>query len=345
MIQSGVAWMLVWPTLSVRDDAPAYVSYVLYFMLVTAFTRSFLELPRIAPRIDRVLLFALAGLVLDGVMYVVFPGVVTVLHIWEILDPLAVTFMLGALLAAGIVAVQKNVLSARYYVIGFAGAAIGLILGEAADYDLITLGVWHDLCSAIGVAWEAIFLAFALAERIQSAEREATRLSEFAYRDQLTGISNRRAFDEQLEAEWRRSARSARPLSLLIADIDRFKLYNDTFGHLQGDWALRAVAVEIERAARRPGDFAARYGGEEFAIVLAETATEGACAAAETLRVAIRDLAIEFGEGVLTVSVGCASMIPRETQSPSLLIAAADGALYAAKAAGRDRTVAAPITY
>ena len=339
-IQSGIAWTLLWAPWPVRDDAPAYVAYVLYFALVTAFTRSFLDLRRVAPPADRVLLIAFGGLVLDAVMYVGFPGILAVAHVWHFLDPIAVTFMIGSLLAAGIVAWQRQVLSAKYYVIGFGGAALGLILGEAADYGLITLGVWHDLYSEIGVAWEAIFLAFALAERIRLAEREAARLTDYAYRDQLTGIPNRRAFDEALENEWRRGMRNVRPLSLLMFDIDNFKAYNDRFGHQQGDWALRAVAGEIARAARRPGDFAARYGGEEFAIVLSETTADGAFAAAQAIRRAIRALAIAFDDRTLTVSVGCATIMPVEGESSSALIAAADAALYAAKAAGRDRTVA-----
>ncbi len=339
-IQSGVAWTMLWAQFPVRDDAPAYLAYVLYFALVTAFARSFLDLPTVSPVVDRVLLAALAVLALDAVLYVGFPGTLAATHLWSAVDPVAVTFMIGSLLAAGIVAWKKQVLSAKYYVIGFGGAALGLILGEAADYGLITLGVWHDLCSEIGVAWEAIFLAFALAERIRLAEREASRLTEYAYRDQLTGIPNRRAFDDTLESEWRRGARNGRPLSLLLFDIDNFKRYNDRFGHQQGDWALRAVAVEIERAARRPGDFAARYGGEEFAIVLSETTAEGAYAAGQTIRRAIRALGIAFEDRSLTVSVGCATVIPVDGERSATLIAAADAALYAAKSAGRDRTMA-----
>jgi diguanylate cyclase (GGDEF)-like protein len=343
-IQSGLAWTMLWPNLPVRDDAPAYVAYVLYFALVTAFTRSFLDVRKVAPVADTVLLCALGVLVLDGVLYVGFPGLLAVAHVWSYVDPGAVTFMIGALLAAGIAAWRKQVLSARFYVIGFGGAALGLITGEAADYGLIHLGVWHDLCSEIGVAWEAIFLAFALAERIRLAERETSRLTDFAYRDQLTGIPNRRAFDEALASEWRRCARNGRPLSLLMVDIDNFKLYNDRFGHQQGDVALRAVALEIDRAARRPGDFAARYGGEEFAIVLSEATSEGAYASAQTIRRGIRALGIAFEDRSLTVSVGCATVAPVEDGNADALIAAADAALYAAKAAGRDRTVASPVT-
>ncbi len=340
-IQSGVAWTAVWPQLGVRDDAPAYIAYVIYFALVTAFTRSFLDLPRVAPWTDRIVLLALGALALDAVLYVGFPGFVAVSHMWSFLDPICVLFMIVTLLAAGFVAWFNDVVSARYYVIGFAGAAIGLFVAEAADYGLLKLPVWDDLCSATGVAWEAIFLAFALADRIRLAERETARLAVYAYRDQLTDIPNRRSFDDALENEWRRGVRTARPLSLLLFDIDRFKAYNDRFGHQQGDAALKMVAAEIERAARRPGDFAARYGGEEFGLILAETSPEGAITAAETVRLAVRALAIAFDDGLLTISAGCATLVPNESDTPGMLISFADGALYRAKADGRDRSAAA----
>jgi diguanylate cyclase (GGDEF)-like protein len=189
--------------------------------------------------------------------------------------------------------------------------------------------------------WQALFLALALADRIRAVEHEAARLTEFAYRDQLTGIPNRRAFDEALEREWRRATRNMRPLSLLIFDIDHFKAYNDRFGHQQGDVALRMVALEIERAARRPGDFAARYGGEEFALILGETALDGALVTAEAVRRCVRGLDIENQGGPLTISIGCATIVPGENEASDSLVALADRALYAAKEGGRDRTVVA----
>jgi diguanylate cyclase (GGDEF)-like protein len=124
-------------------------------------------------------------------------------------------------------------------------------------------------------------------------------------------------------------------------DIDHFKAYNDRFGHQQGDIALRTVGAEIFRAARRPGDFAARYGGEEFSLVLAETGVEGAFATAEAVREAVRALNLVFDGNVLTVSAGCATIVPADKEPPSTLLARADGALCEAKAGGRDRTVAA----
>jgi diguanylate cyclase (GGDEF)-like protein len=345
-IQSGIAWTLFWPHLPVRDDYPAYLAYVAYFALVTAFSRSFLDVRRTSRAADTTLLVALAVLAIDAVLYVGFPGLLAKLGLWHYVDPVAVAFMIVALLYAGIVSWIRGVVSARYYVVGFVGAAIGLFVAEAADYGLIALPDWKDLLSAIGVAWEAVFLAFALAERIRFAEREAARLSDYAYRDQLTGIPNRRAFDEALEREWRRGIRSARPLSLLIVDIDRFKAYNDRFGHQQGDVALRAVAAEIEISARRPGDFAARYGGEEFAIVLPGTDLSGALTVAERLRneVVRRRIPHRTNRAApfVTISVGAASAAPDDADvDPRFLIDRADEALYSAKSGGRNRVSSA----
>ena len=341
LIQSGVAWTLLWPGLSVRDDIPAYLVWITYLGLITAFAREFLSLPRVAPRMDKVLIAAFCLALGSAIVYVGFPGLIVVLHLWGKLDPLVTMIVIGTLIYAGCAAWQKGELSARYYVVGFSGAAATLVFADAVNYGVITGPVNPDLWGEVGVAWEAIFLAFALAERIRAAEREAARLSEFAYLDQLTGIANRRAFDEAIDREWRRGTRTPQPLSLLIFDIDYFKQFNDRYGHQQGDEALRLVAAEIARAARRPGDFAARYGGEEFALVLAETARGGAIATAETIRRAVRELAIPHGDGILTVSVGTATLAPDDIDGTARLILLADGALYEAKASGRDRTIAA----
>ncbi len=341
IVQTGQAWMIVWPTYSVRDDVEAYIAYFVYFACVTAFAHAFLDLRAVSRKLERLLLVALIVLAIDTIAYPVFPGAVAALHISQILDPLAVLFGVSSLLVAGIVAQRRGVDSARYFVIGFAGAAVGLLVAEIAEYRLIPLPAGSDLVAPLGVVWQALFLAIALADRIRAVEHEAARLTEFAYRDQLTGISNRRAFDEALEREWRRATRNARPLSLLIFDIDHFKAYNDRYGHQQGDVALRMVAIEIAAAARRPGDFAARYGGEEFALILGETALDGALVTAESVRRAVRALGLDNVGGPLTISIGCATIVPSEGEGSESLVALADRALYDAKEGGRDRTVVA----
>lgn len=171
-------------------------------------------------------------------------------------------------------------------------------------------------------------------ERVAMA-RELERL---ATTDPLTGLGNRRRFDERLEHELARSARSGEPLSLLLCDVDRFKPYNDRYGHQMGDACLARVAAALEAVIRRPADLAARYGGEEFALVLPGTSREGALRMAERVRAAVRELAIDHedsdGRGTVTLSVGCATIMGQWT--PAEVIALADRALYDAKAAGRD---------
>lgn len=171
------------------------------------------------------------------------------------------------------------------------------------------------------------------------------KLASLARTDGLTGLANRRAFDETLALEWRRAARDQTPLSLLLLDIDHFKLFNDAYGHPAGDGCLRRVAAEVQAAVRRPADLAARYGGEEIALLLPNTAAPGAAAVAEQVRVAIERLGIPHaGNGAIdhvTVSLGVATAIPGAGSEPGLLLAAADAALYRAKRDGRNRMATA----
>jgi diguanylate cyclase (GGDEF)-like protein len=166
-------------------------------------------------------------------------------------------------------------------------------------------------------------------------------LSRLAALDGLTGLANRRSFDATLAAELARTERDGTPISLLIADVDRFKRYNDTYGHPAGDECLRLVAQCLRQSARRAGDTVARYGGEEFAAILAGTDEDAAYRAAEKFRVALRELAIPHGgaeAGIVTVSIGISGYAAGDRRRYAAeLIARADEALYDAKAAGRDR--------
>jgi diguanylate cyclase (GGDEF)-like protein len=179
-----------------------------------------------------------------------------------------------------------------------------------------------------------------LTRRLDEANRELTRLSSV---DGLTGIANRRQFDEFLQREWSRGVRHESKLSLLMCDVDFFKQYNDCYGHQAGDECLRAVAQALANRVKRPTDLVARYGGEEFAVILPDTDREGACRLAEAMRQDIQQLAIEHraGIGVVTLSMGVATvMAARSAPGPLALVRAADGALYEAKARGRNRVVA-----
>ncbi|KQW94055.1 diguanylate cyclase [Massilia sp. Root418] len=165
-------------------------------------------------------------------------------------------------------------------------------------------------------------------------------LQKLAALDGLTGIANRRRFDETMAVEWQRGQRERQPLSLLMCDVDFFKIYNDTFGHLSGDLCLKKAAAVLTEHLKRPADLAARYGGEEFAILLPDTRLEGALALAESCVRHLEKLAIENPQAapycVVTMSVGVASVVPSPHFSIEELIESADRALYAAKKGGRN---------
>lgn len=175
-------------------------------------------------------------------------------------------------------------------------------------------------------------------------KRAEAALKTLATSDGLTGLANRRSFDQTLSVEWSRAQRTRKPLSLLLVDVDHFKLYNDLHGHQKGDECLRAVASLMARATR-PADLSARYGGEEFAMILPETDHSGACRVAERLRDVLARLGLEHGApGVgprVTLSVGVATQVPGGEHGSDWLIKQADQALYAAKHSGRDRYVSA----
>ncbi len=179
-----------------------------------------------------------------------------------------------------------------------------------------------------------------LTRKLDEANRELTRLSTA---DGLTGIANRRRFDETLLKEWRRCAREERPLSLLLIDVDFFKPFNDNYGHQVGDECLKAVARTLAQTLHRPSDLAARYGGEEFGVILPGTDEQGALAVAESLREAVQQLGIthRFSEvaQVVTISIGLACITPQRGNESGFirLLKEADEALYQAKTGGRNR--------
>jgi diguanylate cyclase (GGDEF)-like protein len=197
---------------------------------------------------------------------------------------------------------------------------------------LLTLGIANVIC--IAGAWN-------LEHARRTAWLERQRLAETAMQDGLTGIPNRRRFDEHLQRAWGQAVRERKPLALLLGDIDHFKRYNDRYGHQAGDEALKAVASTLAGFARRPLDVAARYGGEEFAVVLYDAKRADAERIGAEILEAVRRLGIPHQDsdagGVLTISLGIACVAPAARRSRAGLVQLADQALYAAKDAGRNR--------
>ena len=166
------------------------------------------------------------------------------------------------------------------------------------------------------------------------------QLLDLVMNDQLTGLKNRRSFDQTIRSEWRRASTSGQPLAVLMLDIDDFKAVNDTFGHQVGDRYLTSVAHALAAVATRPGDVVARYGGEEFIALLTECGPDQAKSVADRFVDAVRDLALGHPDGkrTITISAGASSVQPTSDLSFSDIIRAADNALYQAKANGKNQS-------
>ncbi len=223
-----------------------------------------------------------------------------------------------------------------------AGKNGNILWGMLTAYNCSGVREWQE--------WEIDFLQH-LANQVAIAIEQSQlyrqlaianqKLQQLATTDGLTGIANRRQFDRVLMLEWRRLAREEMPLSLIMFDIDFFKLYNDFYGHLGGDDCLRQVAGAIASCAKRAGDLPARYGGEEFAVVLPNTSAAGANVVARKICDTIADLKLPHARSSIgpyvTLSCGIATVIPAAEASPDTLISSADSALYQAKSAGKNR--------
>ncbi|MEP7261073.1 MAG: diguanylate cyclase [Usitatibacter sp.] len=242
-------------------------------------------------------------------------------------------------------------------VISVSGQRVGLLclehVGRIRHWEVDEIG----FASRVGDAF-----ALAISNRARWVTEEALRASELQLRtmferalaseeryrelssiDALTGIANRRTFDTALALEWARALRERQPISLIMADIDHFKLYNDRYGHPAGDICLQQVSRAIDSCTNRAGDLAARYGGEEFAVILPSTDAAAAAVVAERIRAAVAALGLAHETSsvaaFVTISVGLATMTPQQAGQGSSLTAAADRALYRAKDSGRNCVV------
>ncbi|MBD1876452.1 EAL domain-containing protein [Nodosilinea sp. FACHB-131] len=216
------------------------------------------------------------------------------------------------------------------------GLLIAHQCSETRQWQQSEINLFYQLAGQAAIAIQQAELY----HQLQTANQELQRLASV---DGLTQLANRRCFDDRLSAEWQRLAREQAPLSLILCDVDCFKLYNDTHGHLAGDDALRQVADAIVKASRRPSDLAARYGGEEFAIILPNTTAEGAIAVVEAIQANLAALQLPHPQSqvsdLMTLSFGVATVVPQSQLSSATLIATADQGLYRAKARGKNCAV------
>lgn len=238
-------------------------------------------------------------------------------------------------------------------------AETGISIEPLLAYQLESMGLVKldgDSCTPSCELYRLYFRDKNLGEenfthRLKQLEQENQRLQTLANLDSLTQVANRRYFDICLQAEWQRLERLGSPLSLILCDIDYFKIYNDTYGHQAGDNCLQQVASAMNQLISRSANLVARYGGDEFAIVLPETSGRDAFQIAEKIRVGIKHLAIEFiptkiggfPDVVVTVSLGVASTIPSHKTDIAKLFEAADNALFQSKRSQRDRVTLSDI--
>lgn len=364
----GSAWEWFWPGAAVPDVAVQGTVLIVEAIALLAFARSFLQTRRYTPRFDRIVVVS-CGLLIALAAW--FCYVAPSANVAPGIDGRSVFLIscvgfVGLVFALGIAVLRPGNQAARFFVASnviFTLTAIGIAAVNFSRHDVTTTANFVALMSAQAIEGWLLFGALAYRLRVvmgAHADEQQRRLvaqaemlaqaqalleqQRLATTDALTGIGNRRRFDEMLELEWHRAARTGAPLSLLLIDVDHFKRYNDLYGHVAGDECLRRVAEALRTLAKRPTDVCARYGGEEFALILAETPLSGAVAVAEQAVAAVRDMRIEHGaseHGCVTISAGVASALPEEAYDPAPLVDAADEALYAAKRQGRDRAVAA----
>jgi diguanylate cyclase (GGDEF)-like protein len=244
---------------------------------------------------------------------------------------LLTAYSIGVYFLAGILyhgALQAN----SAMLVAFAGTLAYLGESPARVVELTAILATSAAISGLAFRHQGI--------RFRRSFLERGLVGEMAVRDHLTGLTNRRGFDEHLTRTWQQALRDRRPLAVMMCDVDHFKRFNDRYGHQAGDEVLQRIGGVLDRFARRPLDLAARYGGEEFALTLFDVSREHAALLAEKLRRAAEQLQIPHADtrfGVVTISVGVAIIRPALERSPQGAVQLADEALYAAKRDGRNR--------
>lgn len=370
LIRAGVGLHFLWPEQPIWNAVSGFYFILAAVIAGNGFSTNFLNIKQHAPKLVWAFRASSAGALASGIL--------ALLGFWGLGERvLAVTALLTCLLylLAGVWVRRQGVAIATFYLAATGLVALGTLVYILAFLELLPKNSFTVNSAQVGSAAEMVLLAFSLGNRIRELEEEKRRaesgyvkrleqevqertghlelanrrLTELSLTDPLTGVANRRRWDEHLDGEWRRCIRSRVPLGVVLVDVDHFKLFNDSQGHLAGDEVLRQVAQVLAAVCRRPGDLLARYGGEEFALAFPATDLPEAQELAEVVRTRIQALSIPHpaspGVPVVTVSCGVSAGIGVRLEELPLLVQKADQALYLAKGAGRNQVKALPTEF
>lgn len=375
-IKNGLAPTWTIGGLPLNSNVVYYSGVSLALAALLLFARRMMQTDRILPRLDWLLRGMIALYLISPVAYVIalpqFSRAGILLNFAT-----AVVILIGAIVSA-----FKRQRSAFFFLAAFALLMLGGAMTSLRALGIVPTNIFTVDGLQLGSAMEMLVLAFALADRFNVMRREKTRVQEeliqaqqqlvenlrtsehelelrvaertdelrelnsqleaLSLTDALTGIANRRHFDQSLEQEWSRARRNGQPLALAVMDVDWFKPYNDHYGHPAGDACLQQIAQALSTSACRASDLVARYGGEEFVFISPSTDLTGAQAMASKLLQAVQALDLPHTKspiGHITLSIGVAAFVPGKDDSPEALYQRADSALYEAKKQGRNRVV------
>ena len=321
----GLSFQYLWPDNPDWGNQALLVLLSLTLLFGMEFTRRFLSSDKNFPRIDRVALGlqALSLLGLAASFFMPYASLIRAIALHTVL-------VISVMMLMGTLGLLRGYRPARYFMIAWSMLLLGVMLYMLKIFGLVPHNALTQNGFQIGSLLEMVLLSLALASRVDELQRESVT-------DPLTKLSNRRFFDQRLDAEFERTERGDGPLGLLMVDIDHFKTFNDRYGHAEGDEVLKIVARALRDGVRRH-DLVCRYGGEEFAVLLPGAGAHEAAQLGEVLRRAIEQR--QFSRGPITVSIGAASTSDPKNRDPHTLFRVADDALYRAKAQGRNRVEA-----
>lgn len=326
----GFAW--VWPDNTLLQEHIIVFLMLLFGCSSLLFTSSFLNLAAHAPRALRAL---------QALVVLVFIGIVITLLLGDRISEslLAISFNLLttiSMVALGLTTLRQRQLARSYYLSATLCGMLGTAITILTIWGALPFTGWTYGAIKVGIIIQATLLALGLSLKVRQQQREKMLAENLAERDPLTGLLNRRGFNQQASALWSNCARNQRPLTLAMLDLDHFKGLNDQYGHDFGDLALQAVGKILQQSCRG-GDLATRWGGEEFILLLPETDLPEALALSERLRLAIQALGLQ-ADGQ-AVNISCSFGVAQRTDQAQLeqLINEADRRLYSAKQSGRNR--------